>query len=164
MLNQAVTTGGTRKEFTEQARKFLLAEDGGKGSLTKYASLIATDSLNTYSATYNSLITDDLGFEWFKYSGSLKKTSRDFCRELIDASGRGGCLEYIHVSQIPKLLEGHICEVTVPLYDKTGLPEGMKDGTNPANFKINRGGWNCNHQLTGVPSVLVPKRLRDQYE
>jgi hypothetical protein len=161
MLNQAITTGGTRKEFTEQARKFLLAEDGGKGTLTKYASLIATDSLNTYSATYNSLLTDDLGFVWFKYSGSLKETSRDFCRELIDASGRGDCLEYIHISQIPALLEGHICDVTIPLYDKTGLPEGMKDGTNTANFRINRGGWNCNHQLSGVPTAIVPKRLRD---
>jgi hypothetical protein len=164
MLNQAITTGGTRKEFTEQARKFLLAEDGGKGSLTKYASLIATDSLNTYSRTYNSLITDDLGFVWFKYSGTLIDTSRDFCKELIKASGRGGCLEYIHVSQISELLQGHICDVNVPIYDKTGLPEGMKPGTNTANFKTLAGGYNCDHQLTGLPTAMVPKRFRVKFE
>ncbi len=164
ILTQSVTTGGTRAELTETVRAFLLESDKGKGALTRYAKTLTTDALNQYSANYNTIISDDLGFEWFKYSGSLRETSRDFCRVLIDASRSGGCMEYIHQSQIPALLDGHICGDDVDIYDKTGLPQGMVDGTNESNFKVLRGGYNCNHQLIGVPSAIVPKRLRDQYK
>ncbi len=163
ILTQAVTSGGSRKEFTEQVRAFLLESDSGKGALTKYATQITTDALNQYSAQYNAMASDDLDFKWFVYSGSLRKTSRPFCIELIKASRSGGCMEYIHQSQIPELLSGRICGKSVPLYDKTDLPQGMYEGTNPANFKILRGGYNCNHQLTGVPTSSVPKKYRDQF-
>lgn len=163
MLTQAVTSGGSRKEFTEQVRAFLLESDSGKGALTKYASQITTDALNQYSAQYNAMASDDLGFVWFKYSGSLRRTSRPFCVELIKAGRSGGCMEYIHQSEIAELLTGKICGKSVPLYDKTDLPQGMVEGTNPANFKILRGGYNCNHQLTGVPTSSVPKKYRDKF-
>lgn len=163
ILTQAVTTGGNRKDFTEQVRAFLTESDGGKGALTRYATQITTDSLNQYSAQYNAMASDDLGFSWFVYSGSLRKTSRPFCVELIKASRSGGCLEYIHKSQIDELLTGVICGKSVPLYDKTDLPQGMIEGTNASNFKILRGGYNCNHQLTGVPTAIVPKKYRDKF-
>jgi hypothetical protein len=163
ILVKNVTNGGTRAEFTEEVRKFLVDTEESEGALSKYAKTIVTDSLNSFNANYNQIVSDSLGYEWYQYRGSIKDTTRDWCRKLIDARVNK-CLEYIHVSQFNDLIEGKICDDEVPIYEKTGLPYGMKEGTNVANLRVNRGGWNCNHQFSGVPSYLVPKELRDKFK
>ena len=162
ILVQNVTTGGSKAEFIEQVRDYIIGNDKVDGKLVKYTKQIVTDSLNQYSASYNQIITDDLGFEFYRYVGSNKDTTRPFCKALTAA--KNDCLPYIHKSQIPSIIEGDICGKQVPIYDKTGLPHGMIPGTNSANFYVNRGGYNCNHQLLGVPNALVPKALRDQFK
>ena len=118
--------------------------------------------MNQFSANYNATITDDLGLKWYKYDGSLKDTSRPFCDALIGA--KKSCMPYIHVSQLEEIVNGQICGEQVPIYDKTGLPAGMIAGTNASNFRINRGGYNCNHQLYPVSAAVVPKELRDKFK
>jgi hypothetical protein len=162
ILVKNVTTGGSRAEFIEQARDFILGKDGLDGKLVKYTKQIVTDSLNQYSANYSQIVSDDLGLEWYIYVGSNKETTRPFCKALTAAAN--DCLPYIHKSQLEEIVSGDICGEQVPIYDKTGLPHGMIPGTNAANFPINRGGYNCNHQLRAVSSALVPKSLRDQFE
>jgi hypothetical protein len=73
-------------------------------------------------------------------------------------------MPYIHVSQLEEIVSGNICGEQVPIYDKTGLPQGMIAGTNASNFRINRGGYNCNHQLYPVSAAVVPKELRDKFK
>jgi hypothetical protein len=161
ILVKNVTTGGSRAEFIEQARDFILGQEGTDGRLVKYTKQIVTDSLNQYSANYSQIVSDDLGLEWYQYVGSNKETTRAFCKALTAAAN--GCLPYIHKSQLEEIVSGDICGEQVPIYDKTGLPYGMIPGTNSANFIINRGGYNCNHQLRAISSALVPKSLRDQF-
>lgn len=162
ILVKNVTTGGSRADFVEQVREFMLNTDTGDGRLVKYTKQIVTDSLNQFSANYNATLTDDLGLEWYKYDGSLKDTSRPFCDALIAA--KKSCMPYIHVSQLEEIVNGNICGEQVPIYDKTGLPAGMIPGTNASNFRVNRGGYNCNHQLYPVSAAVVPKELRDQFK
>lgn len=162
ILRKNVTAGGTRAQFIEEARAFILGNEEVDGALVKYTGQIVTDSLNQFSSQYHQIISDDLGFEWFSYDGSIKDTTRPFCRKLIEA--KKGCMRYIHKSQFPELLAGRICGEQVPIYDKYGLPQGMYEGTNVANFPILKGGYWCNHSLNGVPSALVPKALRDKFE
>jgi hypothetical protein len=162
ILVKNVTTGGSRADFIEQAREFILNTDTGDGRLVRYTKQIVTDSMNQFSANYNATITDDLGLKWYKYDGSLKDTSRPFCDALIGA--KKSCMPYIHVSQLEEIVNGHICGEQVPIYDKTGLPAGMIAGTNASNFRINRGGYNCNHQLYPVSAAVVPKELRDKFK
>jgi hypothetical protein len=57
-------------------------------------------------------------------------------------------------------IDGHQCKI----YDATGLPMGMIDGTNPENFFVNRGGYNCGHELIPVSEVSVPKEVRERFE
>jgi hypothetical protein len=38
----------------------------------------------------------------------------------------------------------------------------MKEGTNADNFIVNRGGWNCGHQLIPVREEAVPKAIRNR--
>ena len=162
ILVKNVTTGGSRADFVEQVREFMLNTDTGDGRLVKYTKQIVTDSLNQFSANYNATLTDDLGLVWYKYDGSLKDTSRPFCDALIAA--KKSCMPYIHVSQLEEIVNGNICGEQVPIYDKTGLPAGMIPGTNASNFRVNRGGYNCNHQLYPVSAAVVPKELRDQFK
>lgn len=162
ILEQNVTTGGSRAEFIEQVRDYIVGTPEVDGRLVKYTKQIVTDSLNQYSANYTQVLSDDLGLVWYKYVGSNKETTRPFCKALTAA--KADCLPFIHKSQLPDIVEGQICGEQVPIYDKTGLPHGMIPGTNAANFQINRGGYNCNHQLQPVPSALVPASLRRQFE
>jgi hypothetical protein len=156
ILKTNITAGGSYAELTEQLRNKILGNADVDGSLVKYSGQITTDSINQYSATYTKAITDDLGLTWFRYTGSLLRTSRPFCKELVK-------LSYVHVSQFPDLIHGHIGDVTVPL-GKDGLPNGMNENTTAANFPILRGGYNCGHQLIPISTESVPKALRDQYE
>jgi hypothetical protein len=162
ILVKNVTTGGSKAEFLDEVREYLLDTERGDGKLVKYTKQIVTDSLNQYSANYTQIVSDDLGLEWFKYVGSNKETTRPFCKALTDA--KQTCMPFIHRSQLPEIVEGQICGEQVPIYDKTGLPHGMIPGTNAVNFPINRGGYNCNHQLVPVSAALVPKALREEFK
>ena len=160
ILIQNVTTGGSKKEFLQQAREYILGPKGGDGALVKYTGQIVTDALNQYSANYSQIISDDLGFEWFAYVGSLKETSREFCKVLAEDP----CVRYFHISQFDEIISGKICGRQLPLYDVTGLPYGLMPGTNAANFRVLRGGYRCNHQIGPVSSAIVPKELRAKFE
>ncbi len=163
ILNKNVTTGGKIGDFMEEVRLYLLDSPDGDGALKKYTGQIVTDALNQYSRQYNQILTDDLGFKFFRYSGSLKKSSREFCIKLIDAK-RTGCMKLIHVSQFSELLKGRICGEQIPIYKKYDLPHGMIKGTNVASLQVNAGGINCNHAFYGVPKELVPDDLWKQFE
>ncbi|MBR1480836.1 MAG: hypothetical protein IJ609_02780 [Paludibacteraceae bacterium] len=105
-------------------------------------------------------MTDDLGTQWFMYTGSNKETTREFCEHLT-------AKKYIHRSEIPTILTGkieyngevHQCAI----YPKTNLPYGMIEGTTPENFQCNCGGWNCRHQLVPVADAVVPASLRAKF-
>jgi hypothetical protein len=96
-----------------------------------------------------------LNVEWYVYRGTNLTTTREFC-ELLTKK------EYVHKSEIPELLKGHIDGHQCRIYDKTGLPYGMKEGTNADNFIVNRGGWNCGHQLIPVRTEAVPEAIRNR--
>lgn len=162
ILKQNITTGGRFTDLTEQMRAFLIDDKTGEGALARYSKQIVFDGLQQYSATYTQLATDDLGLNFFKYVGTLKETSREFCRTLIEA--KNGCMPYIHRSQFSELLRGEICGHQVELNKKTDLPEGMKKETTVDNLQLLRGGWSCGHQLIPVSSAIVPKHLRERFE
>ncbi len=162
ILSTNITSGAKFNDMVEQMRTYLTDTKSGAGALTRYAKVYTTDALNQFSASYDQLATDDLGLEWYSYYGSLKKTSREFCRHLVEAKDKG--MPYIHRSQFQTILNGNINGEQVHINDKTDLPDGLKEGTTPANFQILRGGWSCQHLLKPTPSAIVPKELRAKFE
>jgi hypothetical protein len=161
ILRTNITTGGSYAQLTEQLREKVL-NTKTDGALAKYAKQITTDSLNQYSAQYTQTVSSDLGYEWFAYAGSDIVTTRPFCDAMTD-------LRYFHITEIPRLLKADDLyymkdgkKTKVPIYDKTELPHGMIPGTNAANFQINRGGYNCGHQIRPVSERLVPLERRDE--
>lgn len=170
VLNSNITTGGSYADLTDQLRELILgkpAEEGAPatpGNLSKYARQITTDAINQYSAQYTKAVTDDLGFEWFAYQGSDITTTRPFCFAMTDFT-------FFHVSEIPRLLRAEDLywenpktgkRELVPIYDKTGLPQGMYPNTNVNNFQILRGGYNCGHQIRPVSGIIVPPDIKDR--
>jgi len=155
ILRTNVTTGGSYRDLLGQLRESLTDTQKSDGLLTKYAKTITVTSLNQYSAQVTQSISSDLGYEWYAYQGSDIKTTRPFCDAMTD-------LRYFHVSQVPSLLAAEDLyyikngeKTKVPIYDKTGLPNGLIEGTNPENFFIRRGGYNCGHQIRPISERLV---------
>lgn len=158
VLKQNITSGAKFSDLAKQLQTSIEGNDQIDGALVRYAKTYAIDSVNTFNASYNRQVTQDIGSEWFRYIGTNKDTTRPFC-DALTHKDKG----YFHISEIPGFLNGDIGTDSVPLYSKTGLPEGMKDGTNEASFFTNRGGWNCNHQIFPVSRISVPADLYKKY-
>lgn len=157
ILLRAVTSGSKFADLQHELHAHLMGENGGKGAFARYATTYATTALSQFAGQHNKLVTDDLGLEWFMYTGSNKETTREFCEHL---TGK----KYIHKSEIPTILTGKIDGHQCAIYDKTGLPLGMIAGTTPENFQCNCGGWNCRHQLVPVHELAVPASIRYKFE
>ena len=154
VLKQNILAGAKFSDLADQLKTSIQGNDQIDGALVRYAKTYAIDSVNTFNASYNQQVTQDFGAEWYRYIGTNKDTTRPFCDALTHKDNG-----YFHISEVPGFLLGEVGTETVPLYAKTDLPEGMKDGTNEASFFINRGGWNCNHQIFPVSRLSVPKTL-----
>lgn len=156
MMRQNASNGGSYTGLVQQLRDYVTQNETGAGALQRYAKQITTDALNQYSAQYLDAVTNDLGLEWFMYTGALIETSRPFCKALI-------AKKYVHKSELPAIIKGDFKEFEEEegvINPKTDLPEGMVPGTNVANFKVYRGGYNCNHQLVPVDEIAVPYNVR----
>jgi len=134
---------GTGQEFSELLDELRLLIEGGTvggtkrlGLLERYVKQVNTDALNQFTATYNTTISQDMGLSFYQYTGGLIKDSREFC---VERAGK-----FFHKNEV----------------DGWGLIPGWQGriaGTNPSNIYVNRGGWNCRHQIIGVLADFVPR-------
>lgn len=157
MLVKSVTSGGMYKDLVEGLRTELLRTDKSTGLLSRYAQTYVTDALSQFSGQQMKLVSVGLNSEWYRYVGSNKDTTREFCEYL---TGK----EFVHKSEFPKILKGRIDGHQCEIYQKTGLPLGMMDNTTVDNLIINRGGHNCQHSLVPVNEVSVPQLLRQKFK
>lgn len=162
ILRTNITAGGSYKKLNAQLQESLNDTKSGDGLLTRYTKQITLDSIQQYNRQYTQQASAGLGFEWYAYQGSDIKTTRPFCDAMTD-------LRYFHVSEVPRLLRAEDLyyikngeKVKVSIYPRTGLPAGMIEGTNPDNFFIRAGGYNCGHQIRPVPERNVPLDYRDR--
>jgi hypothetical protein len=163
ILRTNITTGGSYKVLTEQLRENLVNTQT-PGTMEKYIGQITTDAVNQYSNQYTQIVSNDLGYEWFKYDNTDILTTRPFCDALTDRP-------YFHISEVPALLraEGltYLNKKTgkrepVMIYEKTGLPSGMIPGTDASNFFIRRGGYRCGHSIRPMNERQVPQADKDR--
>lgn len=157
MLKRSVTSGALWTDMVAEMRSYLDPDGDGTGAFAKYAKTYATTAMGQFTGQNNKLMTDAIDTEWFMYVGSDIETTREFCQHLTKK-------KYIHVSEIPEILKGHIDGHDCAIYAKTGLPQGMIEGTTPENFQVNVGGWNCRHQLLPVAEEAVPEDIRKKFQ
>ena len=156
MLVKSVTSGGMYIDLVEGLRSDLLTTDKSSGLLSRYAKTYATDALSQFSGQQMKLVSDGLRSQWYRYIGSNKETTREFCRLLTEK-------DFIHESELPKILKGHIDGQNCEINNKTRLPLGMMENTTVNNLIINRGGHNCQHSLIPVSEISVPQYLKDKF-
>jgi hypothetical protein len=162
ILRTNITSGGSYKQLNNQLLESLTDTQKSDGLLTRYTKAITNDSIQQYNRQYTQQVAAGLGFEWYAYQGSDIKTTRPFCDAMTD-------LRYFHVSEVPRLLRADDLyymkdgqRTKVPIYEKTGLPAGMIEGTNAENFFIRAGGHRCGHAIRPVPERNVPLEIRDR--
>lgn len=153
LLRQNITTGVSYLEMRNQLKEYIVTNESGIGALQRYVTQITTDALNQFSGQYSATIAQQLELSWYQYTGSNIETTRPFCELLTDK-------RYVYQAEIPDILKGKIDGETLPINDKTDLPNGMIPGTNEKNFIVYRGGYNCGHQLRPVAESFVPKQVR----
>jgi hypothetical protein len=156
ILRQNITSGGSYSDLQKTLENLLTDNENGEGRLTRYAKQITTDAINQFSGQYTQIISNDLGFEWYRYSGSNIQTTRPFCLACTKK-------RWIHISEFPALIAGDFTFTEFEEFDGKlykGKPAGMYEDTTPSNFVTKRGGHNCGHQLRPVSTNLVP--MEDQ--
>jgi len=133
-----------------QLKDYILGTKEKNGRLLSYVNQITSDSLNTYSAEYDKIITDVIQPQWFKYVGSIILDSRPFCKAVVDK-------KWVHKSELGALSRGEVD-------GKQVSTQGFKPNTDKENIIINRGGWNCRHKFVAVSDEVVPDKLKEKFE
>jgi len=155
LLRANITGGGNIADLMEGLRKKIVTDGNDLGGLERYTKQITTDALNQYSAQYHNTVSEDLGLEWYRYIGSNLTTTREFCEFLTKK-------EWVHKSELPRIIKGKIDGHQCNINKKSGLPLGMIPETNESNFITYRGGFNCGHQFFAVPTISVPVQVLER--
>lgn len=140
ILNQNVNSGGQFAGFQQQVRDYILGNADVEGRALSYTRTYLRDTMFTYSRTYQQSITNDLGLEYYLYSGGLIDKSRPFC---IHRAGK----HYSH-----KEIESWASEEWA----------GKKQGTTESSIFLFAGGWNCGHSIIPVSTLVVPQEVIDR--
>lgn len=113
------SVGAAQQEAVERLHSVYSADRLGN-NMRRYATQMATDSLNQYSASVTAKTALDLGIDRFEYYGDLINDSREFCRE--------------HVGK------------TYTTQEINEIWAGSWAGKSAGDPFIVRGGYNCRHQ------------------
>lgn len=153
ILYRNISTGGSFSSMQEELRTHILGTAETDGAFLKYTKQITSDSLSGYNATYNNAVSKDLGLVFYKYTGSSKDTTREFCLERKN--------KFYHIEEVKNWGNGEkCCGLHYPV-KKNGKPSwpGMRKGTNENNIITFRGGYSCMHQLIAVSQGVVPDEV-----
>ncbi|KKN67218.1 hypothetical protein LCGC14_0463910 [marine sediment metagenome] len=149
IVERNITEGAGFNDLMDEMRTFLTKTDKGTGALSRYTQVLTTDSLNGFAREYNQIVSEDLGMEWFQYTGALVEKSRDFCIALVKK-------RWIHISEFDKITKGTINGKKVSL-------AGLKPNTNAQTFRSKAGGYSCNHLVAATNEEFVPKNIREKF-
>lgn len=136
IISQNINSGGSYSGFLEQLRSNIIGMEN-EGKLLRYSRGILNDALFNYSRAYQQSVTNDLGLEFYLYSGGITKDTRDFCAEHSD--------EFYHQLEV----EAWASETW----------QGQIPGTTASSIFIFAGGFSCKHSIIPVDISIVPQEV-----
>lgn len=139
VISQNINSGGSYSGFLEQLRNNIVGLEN-EGKLMRYSRGILNDTLFQYSRAYQQSVTDDLGLEFYLYSGGTTKDTREFCFERSD--------QFYHQLEIESW--------------PTENWHGKIPGTTESSIFMFCGGYNCKHSLIPVDISIVPQEVIDR--
>jgi hypothetical protein len=128
----SVQNGSTKKEVTNFVKEFLEGGlDGKEARLKAYAGTIVDTTFSVFDRTYTQILSKDLGVEFYRYSGTIIKTTRQFCK---DRAGK-----YFTTEEVKAWGNQNWA--------------GRIEGTNENTIFAYCGGWNCRHSILPVAEI-----------
>lgn len=141
-LIESVSSNRSFADMTKAISDVVIGDGKRDGKLLNWAKQVAHDRFAMTDAAYVMAAADEMGLNWFRYTGGLVDDSRPFC---VERHGKT-----YHRSQIADWAD---------LEDWSG----RMPNTDKETIFVKRGGYRCNHVLTIVAESQVPKELRDQF-
>lgn len=139
IISQNINGGGSYSGFLEQLRTNIIG-DKNEGKLLRYSRGILNDALFQYSRSYQQSVTDDLGLEFYLYSGGVVKNSRPWCVEHAD--------QFFHQLEIEAWADEDW--------------EGKIPDTTSSSIWVYAAGYNCAHSFIPVSTLIVPQDVIDR--
>jgi len=134
-IEQAVINGAGYQETVKAIRTFIEGNDDVDGALLRYSSQQAHDTFAIADRSYTSIVSEEIGATWFKYSGDEIDTTRPFC------AARDNQFYYYK---------------EVESWGDLSPWSGQIPGTNSATIYSYAGGFNCRHSIMPVSLFAVP--------
>jgi len=121
-----------------------------EGQLLRYSRQIVSDTFATTDRAYTQLISEELGYQWFRWLGGKMKTTRCLC---LNLNGR-----YLHKKEIEQIGLGNLAIIEgLSTCRTTNGWAGAMPNTNSKTIFTVAGGYNCQHSILPTSTFSVPK-------
>ena len=151
-LIDAVGSNASYTETLDSLRTMVSGNADKEGQLLRYSKQIVSDTFATTDAAYTQLISEELGFVFFRWLGGTMKTSRCLCLNLNR--------QYLHKHEIEQI--GAFNLSVIPNLSscktKNGWAGADPDTNSKTIFSLRGGHW-CQHSILPVSSFSVPKEV-----
>ncbi len=137
ILNQNINSGASFTDLLKQVREFTLGTDKLQGQLMRYSRQITTDSLFNFNRALQEAVSQNVGLNYYFYSGGRDKDSRPFCIDRVS--------KYYHKREVEEWASLEW--------------EGKRRGTTASSIFIYAGGYSCKHTIIAVSEITVPKSV-----
>lgn len=147
-LEQAIINNSSYSETIKVLKTIVTGNPELDSTLVRHSKTLAREAFAVSDRAYSSAVSDELGIDWFWYSGGLVGDSRKFCVERVD--------QYFHRKELEAWGSGK--RTPGFSYPQGGIWQGHRRGTNSQTIFTYLGGWNCMHSSMGVSALVVPKK------
>jgi len=121
-----------------------------EGQLLRYSRQIVSDTFATTDRAYTQLISEELGYKWFRWLGGKMKTTRCLCLNLNR--------KYLSKGEVENIGRGNLSIIPNLASCRTNNGwAGMMKGTNEKTIFTVAGGYNCQHSILPESTFAVPK-------
>lgn len=137
-LSNSVLAGGSRSDLLATFRELIEGDPEKVGRLERATRQVVSDTFALSDRAVTNEVAEQLGFEYYLYTGGLLKTTRPFCKS------RNG--KFFKKSEVES-------------WGALGDWDGKMEGTNEKTIFQTAGGYNCQHSILPVSEAVVPKEV-----
>jgi hypothetical protein len=137
-LSNSVLSGGSRSDLIATFRDLIEGDPEKVGRLERATRQIVSDTFALSDRAVTNEVAEQLGLEYYLYTGGLINTTRPFCK------ARNG--KFFKKSEVES-------------WGALGNWEGRMEGTNEKTIFQTAGGYNCQHSILPVSEAVVPKEV-----
>jgi hypothetical protein len=149
-IASSIQSGGSRQDLIDTLRLLVQGDKDIDGRLLRSTRLIVSDAFALNDAAVSESIADNLGLEWYFYTGGTMDTTRCFCRERN--------AKFYHKTEVEKW--GALDKKALgKCYSSKYGWQGRMPNTDKKTIFLTRGGYNCQHSLLPVSEEVVPPEV-----